>query len=142
MVTAATVATAEGWMSLGSTEVNMPKHINEEIRGQFTAIRAKLDIIEEKMRTDAPLRDDLNDVRLSIVRLTRVFPVNGEGLDEDVKAGFTAILDRLNEVIDLVRLKQKVIAGEMRKIADVRTVQESYPAKRDVAVPTFVDTKG
>ncbi len=115
---------------------------NDTFRSEFASIREKLDVVETKMRSDEPLRDDLHDIRVSIVRLTRSFPVNGEGLDDDVRHGFTGILDRLNEVIDLVRLKQKVIAGEMRKIAEVRAVQESYPARRDISVPTFVDKQG
>jgi hypothetical protein len=40
-----------------------------------------------------------------------------------------------------VQLKQKVISGELRKIAGVRAVKESYPEKQDVTVPTFMDTR-
>jgi len=114
----------------------------ESLDTRFTRIHEGLDLIEEKLRRDEPVLDELKLLKADIVELTRQFPVRGRGLESGVSAEFSALLQRLNQVIELVRLKQKVIAAELKRVADTRTVRDNYPAKRDVAVPTFVDTKG
>lgn len=112
-----------------------------EKRAGFAEAHRKLASIEERLRSDEPLDGDIRDLRNLVVELTRGYPVSDAGLNAEARAEFSGLLDRIRDLIALVQLKQKVISGELRKIAGVRAVKESYPEKQDVTVPTFMDTR-
>lgn len=112
-----------------------------ERRASFAEAHRKLASIEERLRGDEPLDGDIRDLRNLVVELTRGYPVSDAGLNAEARAEFSGLLDRIRDLIALVQLKQKVISGELRKIAGVRAVKESYPEKQDVTVPTFMDTR-
>ena len=107
----------------------------------FAQAHRKLASIEERLRKDEPLDEDISELRNLVVELTKGYPVSDAGLNAEARAEFSGLLDRIRDVIALVQLKQKVISGELRKIAGARAVKENYPEKKDTSVPTFVDTR-
>ncbi len=121
----------------------MTDALNEEReeRVDFAQAHRKLASIEERLRQDEPLDEDISELRDLVVKLTRSYPVTDAGLNAEARAEFSGLLGRIRDVIALVQLKQKVISGELRKIAGARAVKENYPEKKDVSVPTFVDTR-